>query len=254
MIKDRVEREKVQYDDVSFEEKREKFGNILSHTHYFYELRKYNILKKVLDYANGKRALEIGSSAWCAWIEQQGIKPSKLDCINISEKELERGIELSKKSRLIKPSFHLMDAHKLDFKDETFDVVFGGAILHHLDLPVALDEIYRVLKPDGLMLFTEPLDTNPIGKIVRVFTPYVRTIDEQALRFKEIAQIKKRFNLNCHFEQLLTVPFGILSKFIFKKPNNFMMHVVYIIDRVINKILPPLGWFYRYIIIIGYKK
>ena len=34
-----------------------------------------------------------------------------------------------------------------------FDMVFGYSVLHHLDFVPALDEIHRVLKSDGKVLF-----------------------------------------------------------------------------------------------------
>jgi len=61
---------------------------------------------------------------------------------------------------------------------------------HHLDFLRALDEIKRVLRPHGKMIFTEPLDNNPVGKVVRALTPHARTDDEQPLRWKEMAEIK----------------------------------------------------------------
>jgi ubiquinone/menaquinone biosynthesis C-methylase UbiE len=86
-----------------------------------------------------------------------------------------------------------MDAHDLQFEDETFDFVYGDAILHHLNMTPALDEIFRVLKPNGKILFVEPLDINPVGKLVRSLTKKARTADEQPLRLCDIAEIKKRF-------------------------------------------------------------
>ncbi len=45
-------------------------------------------------------------------------------------------------------------AEELPFPEESFDVVFGHAVLHHLpDLPRALREFRRVLRPGGLVLF-----------------------------------------------------------------------------------------------------
>ena len=54
---------------------------------------------------------------------------------------------------------------------ESFDFVYGCAILHHLDYHRALDEICRVLKPGGRILFAEPLGINPVAKLVRLVTP-----------------------------------------------------------------------------------
>jgi ubiquinone/menaquinone biosynthesis C-methylase UbiE len=46
------------------------------------------------------------------------------------------------------------DAEALPFEDETFDLVFGHAVLHHLpDLGQAFSEFHRVLRPGGTLVF-----------------------------------------------------------------------------------------------------
>jgi len=46
------------------------------------------------------------------------------------------------------------DAETLPFEDESFDLVFGHAVLHHLpDLDQALSEFHRVLRPGGAIAF-----------------------------------------------------------------------------------------------------
>jgi ubiquinone/menaquinone biosynthesis C-methylase UbiE len=46
------------------------------------------------------------------------------------------------------------DAEQLPFADESFDLVLGHAILHHIpDLPRAFAEFERVLAPGGMVLF-----------------------------------------------------------------------------------------------------
>jgi SAM-dependent methyltransferase len=51
----------------------------------------------------------------------------------------------------------LTDAHQLAFADETFDAVIIQAVLEHLiDPPVAAEEIWRVLKPKGVVLADTP--------------------------------------------------------------------------------------------------
>jgi len=57
--------------------------------------------------------------------------------------------------------FHIQNVEKLDFEDESFDVVIGSSILHHLNLNPALKEVYRVLKNGGMVVFTEPNMLNP---------------------------------------------------------------------------------------------
>jgi len=46
------------------------------------------------------------------------------------------------------------DAEELPFADESFDLVFGHAVLHHIpDLDRAMRELARVLEPGGTLLF-----------------------------------------------------------------------------------------------------
>lgn len=61
---------------------------------------------------------------------------------------------------------------RLPYADESFDVAFGKAILHHLDVKVGWSELYRVLKRGGKAMFVEPMGMNPVLNLVRSHIPY----------------------------------------------------------------------------------
>ena len=63
-------------------------------------------------------------------------------------------------------------AHDMPFPDNSIDVVFGIAILHHLDLDLVSREVRRVLKPGGRAIFQEPVRNSPIVRFVRSLIPY----------------------------------------------------------------------------------
>lgn len=58
-------------------------------------------------------------------------------------------------------TFRIDNAYQLSFPDGHFDAVIGSSVLHHLDVQKAVSEIFRVLKPNGFMVFTEPNMMNP---------------------------------------------------------------------------------------------
>lgn len=101
--------------------------------------------------------------------------------IDISSVALARARKRTKRAKLT-VEFVEMDAQALEFPDGSFDVVNGSGILHHLDLAPAVAEIRRVLRPDGVAVFVEPLGHNPLINLYRRFTPTMRSIDEAPLR------------------------------------------------------------------------
>ena len=206
-----------------------------------------------MQFAHGKKVLEIGSVTWNGWLEHNCIIPSSLTCINISEVELKHGIDSAIDSKT-RPQFIQMDAHELLFENETFDMVFGSAILHHLNMIPALDEIYRVLKPEGKILFVEPLDMNPVGKFVRSITKEARTEDEQPLRVCDIKEIKKRFHTQFFYEELLSVPFGVVSGMLFQNGSNPLMRFAFSMDQFLDRNFEWTRNYFRHVLIGGRRK
>ncbi len=71
-----------------------------------------------------------------------------------------------KKSLTFMPQ--LGDLERLPFKDNSFDTVFAGWVLHHFpDTTMVVQELYRVLKPGGLFALAEPNEANIIARFSR---------------------------------------------------------------------------------------
>jgi SAM-dependent methyltransferase len=132
------------------------------------------------------------------------LNPSKLFGIDISEVSINKAIEEAKKLNL-KIDYSVDNCEKTKFETETFDLVFGSGILHHLNLEKSVSEINRVLKNDGEMVFIEPLGTNPLINFYRKLTPKSRSVDEHPF-------LKKDFDfINSLFEQVTIKYYGFFT-------------------------------------------
>lgn len=63
-------------------------------------------------------------------------------------------------------------AHALPVAGNSVDVVFGMAVLHHVDLAMAAQEVRRVLKPGGRAIFAEPIRNSKLLASIRRLIPY----------------------------------------------------------------------------------
>lgn len=82
----------------------------------------------------------------------------EVDAFDISEGNLEVGRRLAQDHGVAdRVRFHQMPAERLDFPDDSFDVVAGIDILHHVQVEASLRECRRILRPGGAAYFHEPV-------------------------------------------------------------------------------------------------
>ena len=160
--------------------------------------------------------------------------------IDISGVRLNKAKQVVTERHINNVEFQYMDAMNTTFEDEMFDVVYGGGILHHLDLEKSLLEIKRILKTSGVALFYEPLGTNMLINMYRKMTPEARTIDEQPLRVKDIKLIKSIFSeveiKYCCFLPLLAVPFRKCGIF------GVLLSALGFVDKLLLAKYSPFRW------------
>ena len=185
----------------------------------------------VFNKIKNKNVLEIGCS------NGESVKRYAKYCNKIIGVDLsDEGIKYAKKLKIQNAEFYSADAHMLPFDDQSFDVVIVNAILHHLDLERAFEQIYRVLRKDGKLYAREPLGTNFLISIYRWLTPNSRTKDEKPFTFDDIALMKKFFIFN---EVKFIGFFCLISSFTgIKTFRNLLIRI----DDIFSK--TPLKYFY----------
>jgi SAM-dependent methyltransferase len=217
------------------------FYSVLHASHLFFEDQMFTGVagSRVLEYGCGtgtcslplaaKGALVTGIDISDVAIEQAGAH-ARRECLDIT--------------------YQRMDAERLEFADNSFDLVCGVAILHHLDLDKAYSCLARVLAPGGRAVFMEPLGHNPAINLYRRLTPHLRTTDEHPLLMKDLQTAERYFGrVENHFftlQPLLAVPFRRTP--IFRR----LLKVLDGADRVLFTVCPParrLAW--QVIIVLG---
>jgi ubiquinone/menaquinone biosynthesis C-methylase UbiE len=139
----------------------------------------------VLSHSRDRIVLEYGCGTGleALFLAQHGVKVLGIDISPVAAKIAARRAQAEGG---LKPAFYVMDAEAMAFGDNSFDMVCGFGILHHLRLREAFRELTRVMKPEGRAVFLEPLGHNPVFNAFRRMTPHLRTHDEHPLKVTDL--------------------------------------------------------------------
>jgi len=156
-------------------------------------------------------------------------------------------IELAKK-HCPDAEFKVGSAYKLEFEDNSFDIITSSLVLDHLqDFEKAAKEIQRVLKPGGLFIYSAP---HPIVFMFFDAEGFVPTRDyfNKKIAYWNIVKIGKKFPdfpriLQEQFQTFLKEGF-VLEDFIESQPKEEWKEKYPCLDEIYFKI--PFMCFFRW--------
>jgi SAM-dependent methyltransferase len=138
------------------------------------------------------------------------------------------------------------DGARLPFADQSFERIWGNAILHHLNLPKTAAELFRVLRPGGVAVFAEPWGENMLLNWARQRLPYPgkdRTPDEQPLRREHVVVLREIFgDVHLRGFQLLGMARRVLP------PGPIVAGLNWCDDMLLARV-PALEQFCRYVVL-----
>jgi 2-polyprenyl-3-methyl-5-hydroxy-6-metoxy-1,4-benzoquinol methylase len=134
-----------------------------------------------------------------------------------------------------------------------FDLVFGRAVLHHLDFREFLERTWRDnLNPGGRIMFMEPL-SHPFTLAFHKLVRSAHTPDERPLKPSDLRWMRERFGgLRLVPINLTSFATGILSTFVFEEADNPLNRAADKVDVALGR-RPRLQPFYRHGIIVADK-
>jgi ubiquinone/menaquinone biosynthesis C-methylase UbiE len=118
--------------------------------------------KTVLDYA-------CGAGHWGIRLAQLGavVKGFDLSPVGVARANMRASVS----GVGDRATFVEADARRLPYGDDTFDLVAGVQALHHtIKYAGTADELYRVVKPGAVCVFTENIEGNPLLRTARRWT------------------------------------------------------------------------------------
>ena len=196
--------------------------------------------RRVFENVDGRRVLEYGCgiNSHGTDLVRAGADVVGIDISPVAIEESQRVAEEQGLGDRI--AYHVMNAEELTFEADSFDLVCGIGILHHLDTELAAAEIARVLRPGARGIFHEPLGHNPVFNRFRDRTPELRTPDEHPL-LKEDFRMMRR-----HFSTVDVTPYnlGTLAAVPLRSTPLFgPLHTLLRgLDRAMMTVIPPMKW------------
>jgi ubiquinone/menaquinone biosynthesis C-methylase UbiE len=224
-------------------------------------------IMRLLGPLEGKRVLELGCGLghFSVFLAKQGAKVTGID---IGPNLIAASNAIAKINQ-VNCEFLTTNMVSLPFQSQTYDVVIGIAVLHHLsesDVSKALSETHRVLNEAGMAIFLESVENSKLFNFIQNLFPtgrtsdyrpsilqrgawkdYVRLLDERDMTNRELISEGKK-----HFRSVRISPYGFLFRLI-DLIGKKHRQTIYRLDEVIFKMFPPLGWLSQSVL-VEYRK
>jgi|SRR5215467_46366 len=165
----------------------------------------------------------------------------------------------------IEADLRVGSAYQTELPDGSVDVIFCMSVIHHLDIPMAVGEMRRILKPDGFIVMKEPICFSRMyAKMRTIFPASDETSEyEHPLTREDFTKVQEGFRVSGL--RLFRLPFvAIAERYLSLKPRLFMKssdfllrHCHYLEDFATVAVMKLSRWFYarppHLLSLVGFK-
>jgi SAM-dependent methyltransferase len=199
---------------------------------------------------SNRRVLELGCGDGDNAARLLSFGASYVYGIDVSDACIERAQRFAQPRRL---EFATHDASQPIAGD--FDAIVGRGVLHHMDYRRILRRLYaETMRPNGTMIFMEPLGSNPLIRLYRLLVPKAHTADERSFDREDVEWFRREFAaFEFHPFNLASLPAGIVSSYLFSRADNALLRMTDAIDTWLAGRSLWLDCQFRYAILVVRK-
>lgn len=188
----------------------------------------------------GKVGLDIGSANGALAIEIAKLGAKHIHGIDLAEQFITQSTAHAKVQKCKNVTFKQADAKKLPYKDNEFDFVLCTEVLEHVpDFKIAIEEIKRVLKPNGQFLVTVPNSLCPAEIAHQAKHIIMWLLRGEAITHINIfllPTVKKHFKWA---KSVKVIPLHFVLPFL---PKRFVSHEMVNLDLLLGRTLKPFAF------------
>lgn len=185
--------------------------------------------------------------------------------VDVNELSLKAAINQSKDLRVQNHCLFIKSkSEALPIPDDSIDIIFSKSTIQYMDRARALEEYYRVLKPEGSIVLIENRPSNPLIKLYRLHREVFKNSAEQ-IAYKEtirgyitpteLAGFSAKFTVSMEKSYHL---FRMISIYARLKNNGVLIRSIdrgfWMLDELIFSICPPARKCSWYVALICRKK
>jgi SAM-dependent methyltransferase len=140
----------------------------------------------------------------------------------------------------VMPPLIVASAYDVPLRDNAVDMILCASVVHHLNIPRAVREMSRLLKPRGVVIIKEPVRFSKLAAALRSLFPARQDIseDEHPLTHEELACLKVGWQVSG--ERAFRLP---LIPLFLKLLGNSLVPALFSLDGWLLKNLSPLERF-----------
>lgn len=160
--------------------------------------RVYDVHKQWMGDLSNKKILDLGclrGNALSIYMAKNAAAYVGIDLSDVAIEKLKKKLE---KNECYNAKALAVDFYSADFNEREFDIIYAYGVIHHFpDLNQLFDRIEEVLKPDGMIITYDPMQTSLPIKIARaLYRPFQSDKDwEWPFDKKALQKINSRFQL-----------------------------------------------------------